>query len=139
MNANFAGILVKDMSMFYRGSFKEKTRSITRTGYIEFSSSDVRNVVWTKIEGSGVKCQHMGKGLDIKRATPPAAAKRNKALASASDLLKKQAGIQDADVVIQWTGERGVTVKNIYAFTQPPGDSLGAFTGTFSGLALPNV
>ena len=112
---------------------------MTRTGYIEFSSSDVRNLVWSKIEGSGLKCQHMGKGLNIKRATPPAAAKRNKALAAASDILKKQPGINDNDVVIQWTGERGVTVKNVFAFTQPAGESLGVFTGIFSGLSLPMV
>ena len=42
-------------------------------------------------------------------------------------------------MVIQWTGERGATVKNVDAFTQPAGDSLGVFAGTFSGLALPIV
>ena len=62
-------------------------------------------------------------GADIKvtRARTEAATARNTALRQASDLIKNESGVNDADVKIQWTGERGVTVSDVFLFfVEPP-------------------
>ena len=55
----------------------------------------------------------------------------------AADVLKKLPNVDEKAVDIKWTGQRGVTIGEGHAFTQPPGNDLGLFDGEFSHLELP--
>ena len=125
-------------SVFYSGSFKEGTRVMTDTGFAQFVSSDVRKFVLDKIEDKNLKFNMKSKNVQIQRARSKAASDRNKALRLAADALKKLVEDED-DIVIQWGHdgrERGVTVRGVYAYDQPSGDSRGSFVGDFEHLEL---
>ena len=124
------------MKIPFSGKFKDKSRKMTRTGYIEFSSSDVRDHVFNKIAASGLKCKCGGSDLDVKKATPLAAKKRNTALIQACNAIKTKPGIDASSVSIMWTGHRGVTVNGVYAFSQPIGNEIGSFTEDFNDLTI---
>jgi len=61
---------------------------------------------------------------------------RNTALTEAAALLRKQPGLVEKDVDLQWAS-RVVKVKNAEAFKQPSGRALGSLCGNFSHLTLP--
>ena len=120
--------------VFYNGSFKEKSRKITRVGYAECTSSDIRNAVFDRIEGKITGPSIGGKTLKVEKARSQSATDRNNALTEAADLLKRQPGLQKEDVQIVWKDKRGVKVKDEVAFEQPPGKELGSFKGDFAYL-----
>ncbi len=137
MAKHFPKIGVSKVGVIHRGSFKDKTRTMTRVGFVEFASSDIRDFVLTKIESKKLKVDGHA-GVKIERARTRNASERNTALTEASDLLKEHLSTTapELDVVIQWTGRRGVTVGGGYAFDQPSGVSMGEFVGDFETLHL---
>ena len=54
---NVKGQRVMDVGNFYTGSFKDKARKLTKTAYIEFSSTDVRNNVLANIQEKNLKAK----------------------------------------------------------------------------------
>ncbi len=137
MAKHFSKVAVSKVGVIHRGSFKDKTRTMTRVGFVEFASSDIRDFVLTKIESKKLKVDgHAGVGIE--RARTRNASDRNTALTEAADLLKEHLATTapELDVVIQWTGRRGVTVGGGYAFGQPSGMSMGEFVGDFATLHL---
>ena len=60
----------------------------------------------------------------------------NTVLHHASDLIQKETGLDDSDVTIEWIGERGVKVSNVFAFKQPRGSDMGAFCGQYTYVKL---
>ena len=127
-------------SVYFRKSDSKNERIMTNTGFAEFVSSDVRDHVVKQIEGNVSKFKFAidGTEVPVRRARTRRATERNAALRSAADALKKLCEMDD-DVVIVWGrgGEqRGIKVKEAYAFTQPSGDDLGQFTGEFEHLEL---
>ena len=107
-------------------------------GLFDVGCPDLRELLIKSIESKGLKVQSGGKDLKVARAKSQSARDRDGALAKASVILKKQAGVEDKDVSIERDGgTRGVKVRNIFAFTQPAGVEMGSFCGEFSHLKLP--
>ena len=73
--------------------------------------------------------------LLIVRALTDAAKDQISDLFSAVDFLKKQPGLMDADVVIDWEN-RCVDVRRQGAFKQPKRQGLGEFVATYAHLAF---
>ena len=131
MATNFENIPFTECSVIFRGSYKDKNRTPTNTGYVEFASSDVRDYVLGIIATNKdkYKFEMKGKTCEIKRARTRAASDRNTQLTKVADMLKKMPDIDATDVEIQWvSGQRGVTLKGVYVFEQGPGNGLGGFT-----------
>ena len=148
MDKHFPKVFVNECSVFFSGSFKDGNRSMTRTGYIELASSDVRNRVLDEIDrdenvpkGDFKPSGELKKfqGVKVQRGRTQSASDRHKALRDAADLLKTLVQKDDhSEVVIQWVGSRGVTVRGVFAFEQPAGHCLGDFCGEeFGHLELP--
>ena len=74
--------------------------------------------------------------MKVTRARTEAATARNSAVRKASDLLKKEAGVDETSVHIEWIGERGVKVGDAFALKQPSGADTGAFCCKFGHLKL---
>ena len=53
----------------------------------------------------------------------------------AGDFLKKQLGTKN--ITIEWVGTRGVKVDGVFAYSQPVGNAVGTFVGSFADLKLP--
>ena len=138
MEKNFPKIDAK-FSVIHKGSWgdKGKNRKMTGVGLIDVGCPDLRELLVKTVESKGLKVQSGGKELKVVRALTRSASDRNKAIREAADLLKKQKGLQEKDVVPEWAGDRGVKVKGMYAFKQPKGRELGAFCGAFVHLKLP--
>ena len=62
---------------------------------------------------------------------------RNSALRRAADVLKADDRCKGKVVKIVWTGERGVTVDDSFAFTQGQADLVSKFGGKFADTTLP--
>ncbi len=139
METNFPKIDAR-YSIIHSGSWKEKgrNRKMSGVGLIDVGCPDLRELLIKSIESKGLKVQSGGKDLKVARAKSQSARDRDGALAKASVILKKQAGVEDKDVSIERDGgTRGVKVRNIFAFTQPAGVEMGSFCGEFSHLKLP--
>ena len=113
---------------------------MTDTGFAEFVSSDVRDVVLKTIDADENKFKFNieGKEIAARRARTRRATERNAALRNAAETLKKLAEM-DNDVEIEWGrngGQRGVKVKGSYAFKQLSVDYLGSFACEFEHLDL---
>ena len=80
MTHHFPHVRVHGIDNFYRGSFKEKTRKLTKTAFVEFSSTDVRDQVLAKISGNSIKFIFKGDEVVIKKAMSRDALARNGAL-----------------------------------------------------------
>ena len=106
----------------------------TNTGYVEFASRAVRDKVLQQIESKSLTCTVGGKTVEVKRARAKSATLRNAALKKAAAELEKTVPKEDVDIV--WTGSRGVTVRGVYAFDQPNGDTTGKLCGDFEHLDL---
>ena len=133
MAEHFPQMRVKDCSAFFRGP--RGSKQMSSAGYVELSSSDVRDLAMKKIDTEKLHLSCGGKDLHNKKARSKVAGQRNAALRQASDLLKTHAESSD-DVIIVWSRESGVTVKGVYAFSQPVGEALGDFIGQFAHLIL---
>ncbi len=132
MATHFKDVHIEACSVIFSGKRGEH-REATNVGYVQFASSDVRDHVLKIIEDKKHGCKIDGKQVDIKRSRTRNAGDRNRALQDAADKLKKITG----DVAIQWkSGQRGVTVRGEYAYTQPDGTSLGEFAGDYAHLEL---
>ncbi len=132
MATHFKDVHIEACSVIFSGKRGEH-REATNVGYVQFASSDVRDHVLKIIEDKKHGCKIDGKQVDIKRGRTRNAGDRNRALQDAADKLKKITG----DVAIQWkSGQRGVTVRGEYAYTQPDGTSLGEFAGDYAHLEL---
>ena len=134
MKQNFPKIRIKDCSVFFRGP--RANRVMTQTGYLEVSSSDIRNKLLNQIESRSLKCVIGGKEVRLQRARSQSAGKRNATLKLAMEALKQDKRTQCKNIKIEWTGVRGVTVDGIYAFTQTA-DAVGSFDDPFTDLTLP--
>ena len=109
---------------------------MTAVGFIKVPDGDTRVFVLRQIEARKLTLKCNGANMSIVRALTETAQDTNAALISASDLLKKQAGLTDSDVVIVWEN-RTVEVQKQVAFQQPKGQDLGAFNTAYAHLALP--
>ena len=109
---------------------------MTGVGFIDVGCPDVRERVVQIIESKNLKIKIGGVDMKVTRARTEAATARNTMLRQASDLIKKEIGVSDGDVKIEWIGERGVKVPDVFAFKQPSGSDMGAFCGQFSYLKL---
>ena len=81
--------------------------------------------------GKNLKITIGGNDLKVTRTRTEEATAQNYALRKASDLLKKEDGVEESSVHIEWIGERGVKVGDVFAFKQPSGADTGAFCGKF--------
>ena len=108
----------------------------TQSGYIEVSSSDVRNKFLNQIEARSSKCVIGGKEVRLQQVRSQRAGKRNAILKLAMETFKQDSRCQGKNINIEWTGVRGVTIDGVYAFTQPA-STVGAFDAPFTDLALP--
>ena len=126
-------------SVIHTGSWKEKgkNRKMSSVGLIDVGCPDLREHLIKSIESKGLKMPCSGKDLKIARAKTKSASDRDGALKKACDLLKKQAGVQDHDVSIEWVGSRGVKLKGVFVYTQPNGNEKGSFVGNYAHLTLP--
>ena len=132
MATHFEDVHIEACSVIFSGKRGEH-REATNVGYVQFASSDVRDHVLKIIVDKKHGCKIDGKQVDIKRGRTRNVGDRNRALQDAADKLKKITG----DVAIQWkSGQRGVTVRGEYAYTQPDGTSLGEFAGDYAHLEL---
>ena len=120
MEANFPK-LPASLCVKHTGPWKNhgQDRKMTRVGFIDVGCPDVR--------AKSLKIKIGGADIKVTRARTEAATARNTALRQASDLIKNESGVNDGDVKIQWTGERGVTVSDVFAFKQPRGSDTGIF------------
>ena len=137
MEANFPK-LPASFCVKHTGPWKNhgQDRKMTRVGFIDVGCPDVRERVVQTIESKSLKIKIGGADIKVTRARTEAATARNTALRQASDLIKNESGVNDADVKIQWTGERGVTVSDVFAFKQPRGSDTGIFCGQYTHLML---
>ncbi len=141
MKQHLPGVRVRDTGNYYKGPFPNG-RSLTRAAYVEFSNADVRREVLNKIGGQNdqpvkIKCILGGTEVRIKKALTEHAMQRNSALRRAADVLKADDRCKGKVVKIVWTGERGVTVDDSFAFTQGQADLAGKFGGKFADMTLP--
>ena len=143
---NVKGQRVMDVGNFYTGSFKDKARKLTKTAYIEFSSTDVRNNVLAHIQEKNLKANLFGVAeIGIKKALPKIALARNGELRDAMDMLKADGRVQrlakelkqPIEKIVErvFVGERGVTVNKVYAFEQSK-NAKGSFVAEYAALAL---
>ncbi len=137
MEEHFPQIQPKSVSVIHRGPWTErgKNRVSTQVGLIDLGDADLREHVLKQIEAKKLTVKCRGE-LQVTRAMTDNAKDRNTALTEAAALLRKQPGIAEKDVDLQWAS-RVVKVKNAEAFKQPSGRALGSFCGNFSHLTLP--
>ena len=138
MKSKFPGVQC-NCSVYFRKGDSNKDRVMTNTGFAEFVSSDVRDLVLKQMESNtdGFKFVIDGKEVAVRRARTRRATERNTALRKAAETLTKLAEM-DGDVEIEWGrdgAQRGVKVKGSYAFLQPS-EGLGSFSGEFEHLDL---
>ena len=138
MKSKFPGVQC-NCSVYFRKGDSNKDRVMTNTGFAEFVSSDVRDLVLKQMESNtdGFKLVIDGKEVAVRRARTRRATERNTALRKAAETLTKLAEM-DGDVEIEWGrdgAQRGVKVKGSYAFLQPS-EGLGSFSGEFEHLDL---
>ena len=137
MKKNFPQVHVKAVRVIHKRDDKDGARYMTGVGLIDVGDSDTRKHVANLITSNGYKLEIAWTKLDVKKARSLAAGDRNQALKDAAYLVKKLPNVDEKAVDIKWTGQRGVTIGEGYAFTQPPGNELGSFDGEFSDLKLP--
>ena len=125
MKQNFQKIRMKDCSVFFRGP--RANRTMTQTGYIEVSNTDVRNKLIDQFESRSLKCVIDGRTMN--------AGKRNATLKQAMDVLKKDSRTVGKNVKIEWSSMRGFTVDGVYAFTQSATDFVN-FDPLFTDISL---
>ena len=107
---------------------------MTSVGFIDVGCPDVWERVVQIIESKNLKIKIGGMHMKVTRARTEAATARNTLVREASELIKKATGVDDSDVKIEWIGERGVQVSDVFAFKQPSGSDMGVFCGQFSHL-----
>ena len=107
---------------------------MTGVGLIDVGCPDLREMLMKTIESKDLKLVCRGKNLKVRRAKTQSASERDIALMKAAGLLSKQPGT--TDVSIEWSGNRGVKVAGVYAYTQAVGKDVGNFAGTFAHLQL---
>ena len=135
----FPNTRILDVGNFYTGEYGKQ--SITKTSYVEFSNSYVRNSVLSTLErnkgNSAWKFQEWeGTKCDIKKALTQSALQRNGVLKAAEKLLKQDSRVK-GEVKGQFgSKDRGVLVDKKLVFVQPA-DSLGHFVAPFADLRLP--
>ena len=135
MTINFPGVRIRDVMNKYTGKFPE--RKLSSVTLLELSSSDVRKEILDAIKAKSLSITLSGQKVEIKEALTESALERNGALRRAAELLEKDPRCKDKTVKILWTGDRGVTVDGVRAFSQPKGFELGSFATPFSDLKLP--
>ena len=121
----------------HRGDWKDrgKNRTMSAVGIIDVGDPDVREFVPKQIETRKLGMQFHGETLTIVRARTDNAKDRISALFSATEMLKKEAGVRENDIEIVWDS-RAVTVRKEEAFKQPKGQRLGTFRSKFTQLTL---
>ena len=125
----------KIVDNIYRGSFKDKTRSLTTVAYAEFPSSDTRDRVLDILTKHTLNFE--GKKIDIKRGLTRSAKERNGAPKDALRLIAADPRARGKNAKKEFFGERGVTVDGVYAFSQGSVGK-GDFVGAFADLKLPD-
>ncbi len=125
----------KIVDNIYRGSFKDKTRSLTTVAYAEFPSSDTRDRVLDILTKHTLNFE--GKKIDIKRGLTRSAKERNGALNDALKLITADPRARGKHAKKEFVGERGVTVDGVYAFSQGSVGK-GDVVGVFADLILPD-
>ena len=103
---------------------------------IDVGDADVREHCLREIEAKKLTFSCGGQTLKVQRAHTDSAKNRNTALREAATKLRKEKGVSEKDVELDWK-ERVVKVSGEIAFKQPSGRALGEFGGKFSQLKLP--
>ena len=90
MKSKFPGVQC-NCSVYFRKGDSNKDRVMTNTGFAEFVSSDVRDLVLKQMESNtdGFKLVIDGKEVAVRHARTRRATERNTALRNASETLKK--------------------------------------------------
>ena len=136
MNEHFKDF---DFTVSVFNKYAEGGRQWTNTGYTQFASKKVRDIVFGSIEQNKLKFKMNNKEVAIKKARSYSATLRNKAIRKAAEMLEKMADNPE-DVTIQWAIGgvlRGVTIRGVYAFEQAGGDDEGKFTRDYAHLEMP--
>jgi len=119
----------------HKGSHKNNPkRELTTVTFAEFASTDTRNRVLEVL--SKHKFEFEGKGIDFKKGLSKSASERNGAIKDAFSIITKDPRAIGKKVEKIHMGDRGVTVDNVYMFTQG-NVGKGSFQGEFSDLQLP--
>ena len=108
---------------------------MTGVGPIDVGSPDLREMLVKVIESKDLKLLCQGKSLKMARSNTKTARDRDGALVKATDFLKKQAGMEE--ISIEWVGTGGVKVEGAFEYSQPVGNEVGTFVGSFVHLKLP--
>ena len=116
-------------------------RHMAPLSIVEFPSQSIREQVLKKInDGNPSMKDSQGNTIDIKRAKTSWQLKRNAALKSACDLLKKDSRCKDKSVEISWkidsSKNRSVKVDGEIIFQQCPSDCSGNFQNPFQDLSI---
>ena len=85
-------------------------------GFIDVGRPDVQERVAQTIVSKNLKNAIGGHDFKVTRARTEAATARNSASRKASDLLKKEIGVEESSVHIEWIGAQGVKVGDVFAF-----------------------
>ena len=104
-------------------------------GVIDVGDADLQEFVLNAIHAKKLTMRVQGNNLTITRALTDNAKERNTAIRSAVDLLKKEAGVRESDIVITW-GNRAIEVCKEEVFKQPKGQGVGSIRNKFEHLAL---
>lgn len=128
MKQHFPDVRSRDILNKHQGSFKDRTKALSSTALVGFSSSDIRNLVAEKLSANKGAFKINRSDVTIKKAAFEDALKRNGTLKDALKVLQGDSRCDGRDVKIVWDGERGVTVDKAYAFEQPR-ENLGTSLG----------
>ncbi len=127
-------IHLQKIDNYYFGSFKDKTRTLTKSAYAEFASSDVRDYVLEKLNKHTFSFK--GSNVSIRKGLSKSALARNGAIKDAFKLLEKDSRCLGKTVKKEWRDNRGVSVDGKNMFSQGS-DGLGTFVAPFTDLQLP--
>ena len=116
-----------------------RSRTLTKVSYAEFSDTDTRNVVLSKIRSDNLVCECSSVNIKVKPALTQVVRSRIWALNKAYDMISSHDSARGKNVIkVSTVDARCVKIENVVVFEQVPGSSdLGTFVGTFSALVLP--
>ena len=137
MSAHFPKISAT-FAVRHRGDWKDrgKNRTMSAAGIIDVGDPDVREFVLRQIETKNLEYSFTARSCQLfarSQITPRIGILR--ALVSAAEMLKKEAGMHENNIEIVWDS-RAVTVRKEEAFKQPKGQGLGTFRRKFTHLTL---
>ena len=133
---HFPRVRIHSIDNYYKGSFKDQSRKLSRATYAEFSSGDVRDQVLATVSARALSFSFSGSAISCKKGLTRDAMTRNWALKDAAKILPGDSRCKGKDVKTHYGADRHITVAGVRAFVQDA-STLGAFAAPFDNLSLP--